>query len=83
MSEEEKRMASIALAPLAYGWLGRFPPPPDPGALLAGPAALVTLVRVMGRTKTQEQSRQAIHLILVAGGWDESTAWDVATRMYP
>lgn len=76
-------MASIALAPLAHLWLGQLPPPPDPGALLAGPAAVVTLVRVMGRTKTQEQRRQAAHLILVAGGFEESTARDLATRMYP
>lgn len=84
VSDEEARLASKALAPLGHLWLGRLPPLPNPGTVLAGPAAAVTLLRVMGRMKTQEERRQAAELLLMASDeFEENVVRELAARMYP
>lgn len=83
ISEEELKVAGIALEPLAHIWLRQALRVPDPVEVLAGPLAAATLVTVMGRTRNQVQRRQAVERILELRGFDSANAREVATRMYP
>jgi len=72
----------MTLEPLAHLWLGQWPPIPPPSEVLAGPVALATLIRVMGRARSPDQKRRAAQRILELRGFGASTARDLATRMY-
>ncbi len=83
VSEEELRLAGIALEPLSHIWLGQTLPIPDPSEVLAGPLALATLVTAMGRTRGQVQKRRAVERILQLRGFDAGTARNASSLMYP
>ena len=83
LSEDEGRLASVALIPLAYLGLGEAPGVPSPATALMVPLGLITLTRVMGRAKTQGQRQDLARVILKHGGFDAARAEESAARLYP
>ena len=87
VSQDDLRRGGRALKLPAYHWLfheqGEIPPPPSPSEVIEFPLNAAALFSVMSKAKTPRRRQRAAELMLIEVGFVESSAMDLARKMYP